>query len=569
MFLKKRSIVLLAVILLVSSLFSPVNAAESFVGEAEGHNGLIKLEVFIENQEIKSIEVLESNESDFTKEAFNKLISDITSQNTTSVDLVSGATNTSKGIVAAVEAAVAKAGVALTETSAAKTEANIDISTDLVVIGGGGAGLSAVTEASNNGIDVILVEKNAVLGGNTAYATGGLNAAETEVQKEKGIEDNIELFYEDTMEGGNHQNNSNLVEVLTKKAKESVAWLRAMGADLTDVGRMGGASASRAHRPTGGAAVGSHLVDVLKTNAGEAEVDVKLNTKAVEILYDGNQVSGIVVENENGSYNINAKAVIIATGGFGANPEKVVKFDPSLKGFGTTNAPGATGDAIDFLSALNVSFIDMDEIQTHPTVVPSKNKMITEAVRGNGAVLVNRNAERFVNELETRDVVSEAELAQEGQTAFLVFDQNVRESLSAVESYYKAGLLTESNTIEGLAEAINLDAEQLTETINTYNGFVNSGQDEDFNRSNMAVELNKGPYYAVEVGPAVHHTMGGIEINTNTEVLNEAGEIIKGLYAAGEVTGGIHGANRLGGNALADITTFGRIAGENAAKFIN
>lgn len=568
MFLKRKSILILAVLLLVSSLFSPVNAAESFVGEAEGHNGLIKLKVFIQNKSVQKIEVLESKESDFTKAAFEQLISEIKAKNTTSVDLVSGATYTSQAILKAVEAAVAKAGIVLSEKVAAKKEANSDLKTDLVVIGGGGAGLSAALEAKNQGVDVILIEKNSVLGGNTAYATGGLNAAETEIQKENGIEDSTELFFKDTMKGGKQQNNPDLVRILTSKAKITVAWLRNLGADLTDVGRLGGASVNRTHRPEGGAAVGSHLVDVLQKNAEEAAVKVKLNTKAVEILTDAGQVAGVVVEAKNGSYKINSKAVIIATGGFGANPEKVVEFDPSLKGFGTTNAPGATGDAIDFLAALNVNFIDMKEIQTHPTVVPLKNKMITEAVRGNGAILVNRKAKRFVNELETRDVVSEAELAQTGQTAFLIFDQNVRESLSAIENYYQAGLLTEAESLKELAAAINLNAEQLDKTVNNYNNFVNNGQDIDFNRGNMPTELNKKPYYAVEVGPAVHHTMGGIEINTKTEVLNEAGKVIKGLYAAGEVTGGIHGANRLGGNALADITTFGRIAGKNAAELI-
>ena len=567
--LKQKSLVILAFLLVVSSLFFSVNAAESFVGEAEGHGGLVKLEVFIENQEIEKIEVLENNESSFTEVAFERIISNIVETNgTASVDAVSGATVTSEAIIVAVEDAVSKSGVELAAADAAESESNTDISTDVVVIGGGGAGLSAATEAKNNGAAVILVEKNAFLGGNTAYATGGLNAAETEPQKENGIEDSVELFYEDTMEGGKQQNNPELVEVLTSRAKESVAWLRNMGADLSDVGRLGGSSVNRTHRPTGGAAVGEHLVNVLKTNAEEAGVTIKLETKAVEILHDGNKVSGIVVENENGSYEIQAEAVIIASGGFGANSEKVVEYDSSLEGFGTTNAPGATGDALDFTAPLDVDLVDMAQIQTHPTVVPEKNKMITEAVRGNGGILVNREAERFVDELETRDVVSEAELAQEGQTAFLIFDHGVRESLSAIESYYKAGLLTEAESLEELGEKLNVDGEQLAATVSTYNGYVEAGEDQDYGRDSLTAELTKAPYYAVEVGPAVHHTMGGLKINTDTEVITESGEVIKGLYAAGEVTGGVHGANRLGGNALADITTFGRIAGTNAAEFI-
>lgn len=564
---KSKTAVIFLVMLLVFSVVGSA-AAEVYTGEAEGHNGKIKLEVTIQNQEIKDIKVLESQESSFADIAFDRVISGIIESNSTDVDTVSGATTTSKAIITAVTDVVSKAGVTLVGKTAVQNKANTDTATDIVVIGGGGAGLSAAIEASNNGADVILVEKNAILGGNTAYATGGLNAAETKFQQQQGIEDSADLFFEDTMLGGKLENNAMLVYRLTQKADETVEWLTELGVDLSDVGSLGGASVSRAHRPTGGAAVGSHLVDVLVENAQKAGVDIRLETKAVEVLHSGNNVNGIVVEDQNGSYQINAEAVIVATGGFGANPDKVVEFDPSLKGFGTTNAPGATGDALDFLAPLNVQLVDITEIQTHPTVVPEKNKMITEAVRGNGAILVNRDAERFIDELETRDVVSEAELAQEGQTAFLIFDQVVREGLSAIESYYKAGLLTEAESLSALAEKMNLNADQLEATVNQYNGFVRSNNDKAFGRENMKSELTEAPYYAVEVGPAVHHTMGGVKINLSTEVVNESGEIIKGLYAAGEVTGGVHGANRLGGNALADITTFGKTAGAEAAKFV-
>jgi len=220
------------------------------------------------------------------------------------------------------------------------------------------------------------------------------------------------------------------------------------------------------------------------------------------------------------------------------------------------------------IKSLNVSMIDMDYIQTHCIVVPVKNKMITEAVRGNGAILVNRDAKRFVSEIQTRDVVSAAELEQEGKTAFLFFDQGVRESLKAIEKYAKAGLLTQADSIEELASAMKLDAAVLQASIDTYNGYVDAGKDADFDRPNMPRKLETAPYYMIEVGPAVHHTMGGIEIDADTQVYDNNGEVVKGLFAAGEVTGGVHGANRLGGNAVSDITTFGRIAGTKAAAYV-
>lgn len=567
---RKIGMFLLAIIMMISVVACSSSKTEdkTFVGEADGKNGKIKVEVQIKNKEIKKIDVIENHESEFTKEVFDKMIKKIVEANSADVDVISGATLTSKAIATAVADAVKKSGSTLEAKEVAKEAVKVeDVSTDVVVIGGGGAGLTAAIEAKENGVNVILVEKNSIVGGNTNFATGGLNAAGTKFQNENGIEDSVELFYEDTMKGGKNKNNPELVKVLSENAANTVEWLTERGADLTDVGRMGGASVNRTHRPTGGAGVGSHLVEVLEKRAKEVEVEIRLETKAIEILTEGKKVIGIKVEDSNGNtYNIDAKSVIIATGGFGASQEKVVQYRPDLKGFGTTNGPGATGDALDLVSALNAELVDIAEIQTHPTVVPEKNKMITEAVRGNGAILVNRDAKRFINELETRDVVSEAELKQEGQTAFLVFDQNVRESLKAIESYHKLGLLTEAASIEELAENMGLDGEQLKNTVETYNTYAKSSEDKDFARPDMKTELNKAPFYAVEVGPAVHHTMGGLKINTQAQVLNESNEVIEGLFAAGEVTGGVHGANRLGGNALADITTFGRIAGKNAAE---
>ncbi|WP_461204963.1 flavocytochrome c [Clostridium sp. DL1XJH146] len=569
--LKKLTSLLLVLVLAVSLVAcgsSSKSESTVLAGEAEGKNGIIKVEVTVEDAEIKKIDVVESNESEFTDDVFVQVIDNVVEANSADIDVISGATVTSTAILAAVADALSKSEVELVANSV-EVDAEIveDVDTEVVIIGGGGAGLTAAIQATEDGAKVILVEKNAILGGNTSYATGGLNAAETVYQEEAGYEDSVELFVEDTMKGGDNLNNPDLVQVLAENSAETVDWLVERGADLSDVGILGGASVNRAHRPTGGAAVGNHIVEVLSAKAEDLGIEIRLETKAVDIISADGKVTGIKVEDAKGNeYAINAKAVVIATGGFGANPEMVVEYKAELEGFGTTNGPGATGDAIGLVEPLDVELVDMEQIQTHPTVVPEKNKMITEAVRGNGAILVNRDAKRFINELETRAVVSAAELEQEGQTAFLVFDQTVRESLSAIETYAKLGLLTEAETLTELAEAIGVDGTELENTVTTYNTYVAAGEDKDFARDNMKTELNVGPYYAVEVGPAVHHTMGGLMINTDTQVINNSGDVIEGLFAAGEVTGGVHGANRLGGNAMADITTFGRIAGTNAAK---
>ena len=548
--------------------------AGTYEGEGQGHAGKIKVAVTVTEQKIEKIELIEFSESEFAVDPANKLIENIIKANSGEVDGVSGATVTSGGILEAVRNALASAYVeGASNPGVATTEAASDVAlenktADIVVIGAGGAGLTAAIEAADRGANVIVVEKMPMVGGNTKYATGGLNAAGTTSQAELGIEDSIELFYEDTMVGGGNINNPELVRVLAENGAGTVEWLKGIGADLSDVGRLAGASVNRSHRPTGGAPVGNHIVDVLYAKAQEMEIEVLLESEVIALLGDATGVTGVTVQTSNGNYQIDAKAVIIASGGFGANNDLVASYDPALKGYGTTNHPGATGDVVGFAATFDLAYVDMKEIQTHPTVMPSNNYMITEAVRGNGAILVNREGLRFVNELETRAVVSDAQLAQTGASGFLVFDQSVRESLSAIEGYYNKGFLVEGETVEALAQNLGVDPAVMVQTIETYNGYVAGGVDEAFGREDMPRALSVGPYYAVEVAPAIHHTMGGLVITTQAEVVNNSGEIVKGLYAAGEVTGGVHGNNRLGGNALADITTFGRIAGEMAAASI-
>ncbi len=581
----KQRLAIILIFLLVASLgftgctsneeVEAIFVAGTYEGDGQGHAGPIKVAVTVSETEIESIEILEFNDSEFAVDPANTIIENIIKANSSEIDAVAGASITSKGMLEAVSAALAGAYVDgvqpvastpdVDETESVQLE---DRETGIVIIGAGGAGLTAAIEAAMNGAEVIVVEKMPIVGGNTKYATGGLNAAETTSQEALGIEDTVEIFIEDTMVGGGNLNNPELVRVLAENSAGTVEWLQGIGADLSDVGRMGGASVNRTHRPAGGAPVGSHVMDVLHAKAIELGVEIMLNSEVVEVLGDGTAANGVVVKTAEGTFNINAKAVIIATGGFGANNDLVASYDPALKGYGTTNHPGATGDVTEFAKAFDVAYVDMEQIQTHPTVMPSNNYMITEAVRGNGAILVNREAERFVNELETRAVVSDAQLAQTGASSYLMFDQSVRESLSAIEGYYKKGFLVEGATLAELAEKLEMDADTLVATFETYNGYVSGGTDEAFARQDMPRELAVGPYYAVEVAPAVHHTMGGVMITVGGEVVGADGEVIPGLYAAGEVTGGVHGNNRLGGNAMADITIFGRIAAQNAVEYI-
>lgn len=460
--------------------------------------------------------------------------------------------------------------VTATPTATATAEAPQSVDTDVIVIGAGGGGLSAAIEAHDAGANVVLVEKMPFVGGNTARATGGINAAGTKFQEAAGIKDSVDVHYADTMKGGGDINDPALVKFMTEHAGSAVDWLTKLGADLTDVGSLGGATNKRAHRPTGGAPVGDHLVNVLYENSTARGINTMLETQATEIIYEDGKVKGIkAVSHKDGKeipYIINADAVVIASGGFGNNPELYTKYQPQLKGFITTNQPGSTGDGIVLAEKVGADFVDLEQIQIHPTVHAETAALVTEAVRGNGAILVNSKGERFTNEMATRDKVSAAILEQEGKYAYLVFDQTVRESLKAIEKYISQGLTTEGATPEELGKALKMDGATLKTTIDTWNTAVKATKDEAFGRaSGMEIAFEKSPYFAIKIAPGVHHTMGGIKINTNAEVVNKDGAVIPGLFAAGEVTGGVHGAERLGGNALADIIVFGRTAGVKAS----
>ena len=542
-----------------------------WTGNGEGRSGTIIVKVTVENHQVTKVTVVNQSESSFAQETINNLCKSAvgrTKEMNVEVDGITGATLTSTGVIDAINMALQAAMGKRVD----KNKTYKDGTCDMVIVGAGGAGLSAAVAAAetNNGLKIVVLEKEAIIGGNTNSSTGGINAAETDIQKGLGIEDSKKLFYDDIMSGGKYENIPSLVENLVEHAPVTISWLTGLGVDLTDVGLMGGSSVKRTHRPKGGTAIGPHLMKVLKEATTNKGIEIRTSNKVTGLLtaVDGS-VTGVKVENANGSaYTLAAKAVIIATGGFGANLDMVTSLQPSLKGFATLNHPGATGDAFGWVTAIGGATIQMANIQIHPTAEATNHILITEAVRGNGAILVNHESKRFCNEMDTRDVVSAAILAQTQGEAFLIFDQGVRKSLASIETYANQHLLKEGATVAELAQAIGVPAADLETTLNRYNAYQKEGVDKDFGRSatGMTASLVTAPYYAVRVTPAIHHTMGGLSVNTDTQVLRADGTPIPGLYAAGEVTGGLHGANRLGGNGVADIVVNGRLAGINAGR---
>lgn len=546
----------------------------TYEGTAKGFGGDIVATVVLSADRIEEITVIGDSETEgIGSVAIETLPALMVEKQTVAVDAVTSATVSSNAIIEAVTKALESGGVdvsSLAAVEAGEVEKKEEtIETDVVVVGAGGAGMTAAIELKNAGINVIIVEKMPMVGGNTIKATGGMNAAETSVQAELGIEDTVEQFIEDTMTGGYNVNNKELVTIMAKNSADAIDWLDSIGAPLPEVSFSGGATNKRIHRPEGGAGVGAYLVEKFSQNLDSLGIEVMLNTTATDILSENGAVTGIKAEGKGAVYTIHAKAVILATGGFGANEELYTKYRPELKGYVTTNTPGATGDGIVMAEAIGANLVDIEQIQTHPTVEQSTSIMITESVRGGGAILVNQDGKRFTDEMLTRDVVSDAIVKQEGSYSYIIFDQLLRNNLSAIEKYVENNITLQADTIEELAGLIGVDSTTLAETLKTWNEAVAAKNDKEFGRSTgMDNDITTGPFYAIKVAPGVHHTMGGVEINTSAEVIAETGTPIPGLFAAGEVTGGVHGANRIGGNAVADIVVFGRVAAESALKYL-
>jgi len=438
--------------------------------------------------------------------------------------------------------------------------------TQVVVIGAGASGISAAIEAKQAGLSVVLLEKMPRVGGNSQWATGGINGVHSQVQVESKTIDSEELYLADTLAAGHYQNKRHLAQILVEESGEAIDWLSSLGADLTDIGRLAGSRVDRAHRPSGGAPVGSEVMRVLGQQVTALGIDLRLENKVIELLHNdaGTKVEGVLVRNQEGrEYEIMADVVVIATGGFGGSPERFVAYNPNLKGYKTTNHAGATGDYIDLVADLPIELVDMAMIQAHPTVEPNFGVLITEAIRGNGGILVNLEGNRFIDEMAFRDVLSAEMRKQTEGESFLIFDESIRMGLSAADTYIRQDLVMEADSIQSLATVLGVEESRLRRTIQKYNGFVAGGGDPDFGRRDLPVQLAQ-PFYAILVQPGVHYCMGGLPINEHAQVMGLAGDPIEGLYACGEATGGIHGNNRLGGNSLTDAIVFGRIAGQSA-----
>ena len=626
--MKKRILSLLVAMAMLLALVPAALAEEvTGTGTAKGFGGDVTVTITLKDGVITNVEAVGNDETDgIGKNVITEWPQAFVDYDGI-VDTYTGATFASITRAAFIEAALAAlkdAGVNpedfMREYAQSEAEDMI-VDADVLIIGAGGAGMTAAITAADAGKKVVVLESQPAVGGNSVKSTGGMNAAKTVYQdnnefgEEAGVEktlataaekwadneaitalaakvqeqwdaykadpkgyfDSTDLFALDTMIGGKGINDPALVNTLVSNTADAIDWLASQDIKLTDVASFGGASVKRIHRPLNDegkvVSVGAYTVPLLEAACQKREnITLMTDTTAAALIPNvitGGCIGAVAMGKTGNIVSVVADAVVLATGGFGANLDMVEAYKPELKGFMTTNAAGIQGQGILMGVALGADTVDMDQIQIHPTVQADTASLITEGLRGDGAILVNSKGERFIDEVGTRDVVSAAEIAQPGSFSWLIVDQKMVDASSVIQGYIKRDLMLSGDTYEALAEALGIPADTFAATMNTWNGYVAEKNDPDFGRTSFANPLDTAPYYAVKVTAGIHHTMGGLKIDPETHVIDEKGKIIPGLFAAGEVTGGVHGGNRLGGNAVADFVVFGRIAGAQAAAYVD
>lgn len=546
--------VILGTLLLASTCFG---AEKINTASAGGFGGKVTVEVTTEGEKIKDLKVVSHKETAHIMDrAFPILKERILEAQSPVIDSVSGASFTSFAVKKAVADVLKKEGKDFGritfKTKAPEQPAMIGktVNTDIVIIGGGPAGLAAAISAKEAGADkVTIVEKLDILSGNGKFDMNFFDMINSKAQKANGINDSVEAFIKDK---SNPRDTAERTRVQAEGAYVLDEWLRGMGINLNYNYGL------RNHMAEADAYAGAHIQDGLERKVKELGVDVRTGTKGLDFIMENGKVTGVKVQKKNLTYDINAKAVIVATGGFSANKALLAKYAPGSEKVETSNQLGATGDFVPVFEKNGMKMENMEVLSVFKMII-SKTRDLTGA--GDGFVLVNKNGERFIDETKSGLPMAYTILEQPESKVFYIYDQNLYESAYRLKKHVAQGLHTKADTLEELAEKLEIPKDKLVATIDTFNKGVRGEVKDPFREKAFTREFkNQGPYYGVQVESAIHMTKGGVAANEKAEVLYENGEIVEGLYAAGEVTNT--------SAAYSGAVIFGRVAGESAAKFV-
>ena len=460
-----------------------------------------------------------------------------------------------------------------------RTGENGDATTDVIVVGSGFAGLSAAIAAARAGASVIVLEKRETCGGNSLVSGGTLTVAGSPIQAREGIEDSLELMERDMLAAGKGLNDRALVQCVARESYPTLQWLtNEIGVRFKDrADQFGGHSVPRNHTPHN--ASGAEIVEPLLAKARELGVEIQTQMALCKLLADaGGAVVGVEARDRMGrrpQFQA-SRGVVLATGGFAGDVAfRMLQVPQLAEAIDHTNQPDTTAEALIAAIELGAQSLHLNEIQLVPWVSPDEKGygvaplLASYTVLAYGVAIDPTTGKRFINELADRKHWTDA-LFRIGHPCIGIADRaGVQNSGMDVEPYVGQGAIAKFEDLESLASAYLVPQAALHQTIERYNHYVDRHRDEEFNKPlrERAKPLSP-PYYGVRLWPKVHYTMGGLKIDTKARALDRGDRPIAGLYAAGEVTGGIHGACRLGGCAISECLIFGRIAGKNAATNI-
>ena len=532
-----------------------------YLGVGNGRNGPIVVKVTLGADSIDAVKVVSERETHNTGSVPIQQYPDLIVQNQTlDLDIVSGATISSAAFLNAVRNAVTQAGGDPAQFTG-KVSADVpheDTTADVVVVGAGGAGMTAAISAANAGKKVILLEKLGFVGGTSNYSIESFGAIGDKTHIALGSDVTADEQAA-TLTKQNPNGTAEAFSVLTHNNGAAADWLRTIGAQLTVAS---GQVSSTSSREVG--EFGNTIVSALKAECAKAGVDVRVNSKAAELVMKDGMVDGVKVSTKQGDYTISAKAVVIASGGFGANNKMVAEYAPTLKDYKGSCSPGGTGDGHLMAQAAGADLKNMDYIRVNFTYTTAENGYFyyMGSLFNTGAIFVNKDGQRFVNDQGGYGVGPQ--VVAQGGSGWAIFDNSLVAGVKDVREYEKLGLFVSANTIEELADKIGVNKENLVKTINNYKGYVANGKDEEFGRAMLNMTFDEAPYYAAPMTCRVQGTFGGINTDVQAQVLNTEGTAIPGLFAAGECANdGTWGANPAAVNLV-----FGRIAGQNAAAYV-
>lgn len=441
------------------------------------------------------------------------------------------------------------------------------LQTDVLVLGGGGAGITSALTASENGSKVILTEKIGYLGGATIISGGIIPAADTVHQKKAGITDNDDLFARDIFRPSSYSVRKDLVYTVTENAKDVIEWIEAQGVKMSLItdNLFYGQSNYRMHIAEGG---GNGLTTKLISNLNaDKNIEVLLNSPAIELAVKNGEVIGAFIKKDNkDTILIEAKNTILATSGFAANKEMLEEYIPEMVNAYPLVAPGATGEGILWGQNLGADVANMKAYQGHGVYSEKLGSSVDLNILYRGGILVNKEGHRFTNEHKGYSELSPEVLAQPSGHVYMVFNQDNADKTPRFKDFDDAGIIVRGDSIDDLASKINVDKGNFKASVDDFNNGIEKGQD-SLNRSLFPSQFD-GPYYAIEITADIRHTQGGLVTDVVGHVLKSDGTLIKGLYAAGGVMEGFSdtaGPGYMSGNGLLQAFVFGRLAGKQAA----